>query len=251
MDLGRPIASAVLVQEYLIGLVFLRVCGWLFMILGGLILLGGVIAAIAAVSEPLRPRPRNDAFALIAVTIIGGAIGGAGAWFGYFRGRVINQMCWFCPHGMVWMTEKVFEWYAWAEVHEVYCKLCPARPAVGISMGGPIAWISFSNTATSRRIVPYFENRAAAANIEKALHAIAEGRTIRFGEWRVRKSAIQGIAEEIAWRNVFEIERNDRDLLIRHEEHSALTIPLDEIPFPSMFTALARALHAHARERPA
>src|SRR5450432_2816826 len=38
MDLGRRIASAVLVQEHLSGLIFLRVAGWLFMACGGLIL---------------------------------------------------------------------------------------------------------------------------------------------------------------------------------------------------------------------
>lgn len=33
-DLGDPLASATLVQEYLIGLVFLRVAGWLVMAFG-------------------------------------------------------------------------------------------------------------------------------------------------------------------------------------------------------------------------
>ena len=252
IELGRPIASAVLAQEYLIGLVFLRICGWLFILVGGLLLLAGVFGVVNVLfAPPGEKMPANAILGLVGGLVIGMLVMGAGAWFGIYRGRIINQMCWFCPHGMVWRTESVFEWYGWEEVHEVYCKLSPTRPAIGISVGGPIAWISFSNTVASRRILPYIETRAAAGNIEKALHAIADGRTIRFGEWRVRQSAIQGITEEIVWTSVSEVERNDRDLVIRHEVRSEVTIPLDEIPFPSMFTALARAMQAYARERPA
>src|SRR5436309_648067 len=34
LELGEPVASAILVQEYLIGLVFLRICGWMFIAIG-------------------------------------------------------------------------------------------------------------------------------------------------------------------------------------------------------------------------
>jgi hypothetical protein len=252
MELGRPIASAVLAQEYLIGLVFLRICGWLFILVGGLLLLAGVFGVVNVLSAPPREKmPANAILGLVSGLVIGMLVMGAGSWFGIYRGRIINQMCWFCPNGMVWRTESVFEWYGWEEVPEVYCKLSESRPAVGIGFGAPVSWISFSNTVASRRIVPYLENRASAANIERAMRGIAEGRSIRFGNWGLRKSGINRAAEEVDWRNVFEIERDDRDLVIRYGERNTLTIPLDEIPFPSMFTALARAMHAHARERPA
>jgi len=42
-ELGRPLTSAALVQEYLIGLIFLRVAGWIFMLFGALILLAAVV----------------------------------------------------------------------------------------------------------------------------------------------------------------------------------------------------------------
>lgn len=245
-DFGRPIASAVLVQEYLIGLVFLRVCGWFFLLIGGLMLLGA-LAMVGTMAD--GPPGQGGGFLIFAGLGLG--VGGAGLWFGILRGRVVNEMCWFCPHGMVWMTESIFEWYGWEEVPEVYCTLLGMRPAVGLRFDGAVSWISFSNTRHSRLIVDYIENRASAAWIEATLQAIAEGKAIAFGRWRLRKSAIEGTGKEIEWRNVLEIERSDRDLVIHRTDRGHMVIPLDEIPFPSMFTALARAMYAYARQRPA
>jgi hypothetical protein len=150
MELGRPIASAVLVQEYLIGLVFLRICGWGFMIVGALFVLIAVLGCITMAFEPPRPnRDVNYLCGMIPVAMIGLGAGGAGAWFGILRGRVVNQMCWLSARGMVWMTGSVFEWYAWEEVPEVYCMMGDARPAIGIRFEGDVAWISFSNTHAS------------------------------------------------------------------------------------------------------
>ena len=244
LDLGRPITSAVLVQEYLIGLVFLRVCGWLFMAVGGLMFLWSSAAAVSTFAIPNAARMPDNAMLGIAVSwFLGLGVGGAGAWFGIFRGRVVTQMCWFCPRGMVWRTDSVFEWYGWEEVPEVYCMMHAPRPAIGLRFTGDISWISFSSTNTSRLMVPYLENRASAAWIRPTLQSIAEGRTIRFGDWHLRKSAVGEGSSEFDWRDVIDIKRSNRELTIHHRDGKEMIVFLDEVPFPSMFLAIARALH--------
>jgi hypothetical protein len=252
MDLGRPIASAVLVQEYLIGLLFLRICGWLFLLVGVLMLLGWAIMTAVTFFDEVQRLGLDGKYigGVICSGLLGLGVTGAGAWFGIFRGRVVTQMCWFCPRGMVWRTESVFEWYGWEEVPELYCTLRASRPAVGIRFDRDIAWVSFGNTQASRLIVDYIENRASAAWMPDSLQAIAEGRPLRLGDWRLRRSSIQGPRTEVDWKNVFEVERNERDLVIHYWARREMTVPLDEIPFPSLFTALTRALYAHAREHP-
>lgn len=246
LDLGRPITSAVLDQEYLIGLIFLRVCGWIFLAFGILFLIVNLGMVIEVLLDGRDLGDRVGAVALLFV--FGAGIAGAGLWFGILRGRVINQMCWFCPHGMIWLTGQMFEWYEWSEVPEVYCTLDAARPAIGLRFAGDISWITFGNTPASRLIVPYLENRASAAWIRPTLQAIADGRAIRFGVWRLRRSAIGDDAKEIEWRDVTDIERGRGELVFHHRGGRPLAIGLDEVPFPSMFIAIARSLLACSRQ---
>jgi hypothetical protein len=245
-DLGRPIASATLVQEFLIGLIFLRFCGWIFMACGALILLGGIIGLT---SELLRADRRQEfpLFAGVMILVFGGGIIAAGAWFGIFRGRVITEMCWFCPAGMIWMTNSVFDWYKWEDVPDVYCNLQDERPAIGISFGNNVSWISFKATHASRTLVEYIEKQASAACMPSVLREFAEGETIRFGTWRLSRSSIRGAHQTISWRDVLAVACDGRDVWIKLADGS-MSVPLDDIPFPSLFTALAQASFGYMRE---
>jgi hypothetical protein len=247
-DLGEPVASAVLVQEYLIGLIFLRFWGWIFIVFGVLIVIGGVSMLAVALLE--APEQRGDSLAGAGVVaLVGLAIAGAGAWFGIFRGRVVNERCWFCPHGMVWMTERVFEWFPWEDIPEVYAKAHANRPAVGIRFDGPISWISFSDSERSRLIVQYIENRASAAWLTAALELLAEGKVIHLGGWDLHRLSLHGPDESIQWTQVADVRARRAELVFEGADGRAhLTIWLDEVPLPSLFAALARALVAHARE---
>jgi hypothetical protein len=147
-NLGQPLASAALVQEYLIGLVFLRVAGWTFMFFGGLFML----AAMGLLIGITFGEGREPILAAFMVGAIGLGIAAVGAWFGIIRGRVITEMCWFCPRGMIWMTNSVFDWFPWEDVRDVYCNLNADRPAIGISFGRNVSWISSS--ISSRRRPP-------------------------------------------------------------------------------------------------
>jgi len=245
-DLGRPLASAVLVQEYLIGLIFLRVCGWIFIFFGGLFLVGAVVMAIQGV---FRPNPAGESLIgpAFGIAFFGFLIGGAGAWFGFFRGRVIEEMCWFCPRGMIWMSGAYFDWYTWDEVREIYSHLLTARPAIGIRLESNLSVISFSNTPASRRLVDYIEHQASAACAQIVLEQIAEGRSVRFGDCRLSRSAFRDADTEIAWQNILDLQVNERELRIRRLDGSDVAVSLDEIPFPRMFVALARGIHAYSR----
>jgi hypothetical protein len=246
LDLGRRIASAVLAQEYLIGLVFLRAAGWLFLVVGSLLLMVGVGGLVVMFFEPQRPNVGgNERLGMIGCFVFGMGVTGAGLWFGYFRGRVINEMCWFCPRGMVWMSENHFDSYSWDEVPEVFCRLQAPRPAAGIRFDGDTCWISFSNTHESRLIVQYIENRASAASARETLKSIAEGRTIHFGDWSLSRSAI----DRVDWRDVIAIDVDDRELVIHRRDRDEVAIHLDAIPYPSLFIAAARAAHAYARDQ--
>ncbi len=247
MELGRPLASAALVQEYLIGLLFLRVAGWVFMAFGALFVLVAIVASAESVLNPRNAREPNPFFLGIAVSGVGLAIGGAGAWFGIFRGRVITEMCWFCPRGMIWMTESVFDWYTWEEVREVYCQLNTVRPAIGIRFDDNLSLISFSDDRASRQMVKYIENRASAACAPMVLQLIAEGRTVRFGHWRLSRSALRSADTEMSWRDVTDVQARDREIRIGHRVGGYLTIAPDEVPYRSLFTALACAIHAYER----
>lgn len=244
-DLGRPLASATLVQEYLIGLVFLRVCGWIFMACGTLIFLGVVIGAVTTLNRPGRQEPF---FGFILAMGFSLAIVAVGAWFGIFRGRVITEMCWFCPGGMIWMTESVFDWYKWEDVPDVYCNLQGDRPAIGVSFGTNVSWISFSDTHASRALVEYIEKQASAACLPSVLREFAEGETIRFGTWRLSRSSVRGHHHTIPWRDVLAVACDGREFWIKQTDGST-TVPLDEIPFPSLFTALALASFGYMREQ--
>jgi hypothetical protein len=244
-ELGRPLASAVLVQEYLIGLLFLRVCGWIFMLFGALCLLGALIFAIqVAFNENIREK---DPLAAVVLVVLGIGISGAGAWFGVFRGRVIDEMCWFCPRGMIWRIGAVFDWYTWEEVRELYCRLETHRPAIGIRLESNLSFISFSNTPASRLQLDYLESRASAACAPIVLQQIAEGSSVRFGDWRLSRTALRDADTEIDWHDVSEVRVRDRELHICRRGERDITISLEEVPFPKLFTALTRGIHAYAR----
>jgi hypothetical protein len=248
-DLGDPIASAVLVQEYLIGLVFLRICGWIFLPIGLLMALGSLIAMVSGLLG--AHKVQTDA-------LIGGAIGmavglgiaGAGAWFGILRGRVINERCWFCSRGMVWMTEQVFEWFEWEDIPEVYAKMDGDRPAVGIRFTGPISWISFSSSPSSRMVVRYVENRASAAWLPVALRLLAEGKTIRLGEWRLHRLTLEDASNTYPWTQVSAVRSENGEIVFtRNDGRPEMSIWWEEVPMPSLLLALARALVAFTRDR--
>jgi hypothetical protein len=248
-EMGQPIASAVLVQEYLIGLIFLRVAGWIFLAFGALILIGAVIVFFEFLRNPNQqggPPP----WAFVIMAGVGLAIGGAGAWFGYFRGRVITERCWLCTHGVIWMTNSVFDWYSWADVPEVYCDTHAPRPAVGIRFDRNLSWISFSNTQVSHRMVQLIENRASAARMPAVLKRLAEGATISFGDARLNRQWMAHKRDRFDWNQVAAVQVEDQHLVLLGPGNRELaSFPLEEIAFPSLFAALARAILAHARER--
>jgi hypothetical protein len=237
LAMGHPLASAVLVQEYLIGLLFLRICGWVFMAFGALILLTAVIVLIDSANR-----------GMLRILPLGLGIGGVGLWFGVLRGRVVNERCWFCPRGMVWMTNGVFDWYRWEQVPEVYRKLDAARPAIGIRFDRDISWVSFNNTPASRLMVDYIENRASAAWTDTTLQMLADDRGVPFGAWRVRDGSIQSLDERVPWTEVVDLEQQERAFVIHHGQNRQWAIALDEIPYPSLFVTLARAMWASSRE---
>ncbi|MBI3822894.1 MAG: hypothetical protein HY289_09500 [Planctomycetes bacterium] len=242
-DLGEPLASATLVQEYLIGLLFLRVAGWAFMFFGVMIFLWSAVGFFATIAN----HGFQEAIGMTIGAAFGVGIACVGAWFGIFRGRVITEMCWFCPHGMIWMTDGVFEWYKWDEVSEVLCAPHAERPAIGISFGANVSWISFSHEQSSRLMVEYLEKLASAACLPIVLQQIAEGRTVRFGEWRLSRTWISNADAEVHWHDVLDVERTRRHIEIRPKQAGKMTVHLDEVPFPSLFTALARACFAQSR----
>ena len=245
LEMGRPIASAVLVQEYLIGLVFLRVAGWVFIVCGGMFMLFSCAILIAMLPRGQAPGDPPAAIAIIGA--IGLLIAAVGAWFGIFRGRVVNEMCWFCPRGMIWRTERVFEWYPWEEITELYCNLQVDRPAIGIRFDKEVSWITFANTDASRRMVEYFEKLASASCMPAILQMIAEGNTVRFGDWRLSRYSLRGPDEEINWRDVVDVGQGHQELRIRHREQKGLSIELEAVPYPSLFAAIAAAAFAFER----
>lgn len=244
-ELGRPIASATLVQEYLIGLIFLRVWGWIFLFFGAVFILGAVITFFTVMLgqngglEQLGP--------VIALVGFGIFIGGAGAWFGILRGRVVTEMCWFCPRGMIWMTDGAFDWYKWEQIPDVYCNLEGARPAIGISFGRNVSWISFSDNLGSRNLVERIERLASAACMASVIEQFADGKTIRFGTWRLSRFAVRDSDATISWNNVASVSRDHREVWIKQTGGGNISAPLDEIPFPSLFTALVFASFGYTR----
>jgi hypothetical protein len=247
-ELGRPLASAVLVQEYLIGLLFLRFWGWVFMLFGALILFSAVVLFFQALFGR-NPADRSSLGPAVLVAGFGLGIGGAGLWFGVLRGRVIDEMCWFCPRGMIWRTGLSFDWFTWEEVRELYSLLHTPRPAIAIRLDSNLSEISFSNTPASRRLIDYLERRASADCAPIMLQQIAEGRSLRFGNWRLSRSALRDGDAEIAWHDISDIQLRERELRIRLLNGRDVTILLEEIAFPHLFVALARGIHAYSRGR--
>jgi Family of unknown function (DUF6585) len=246
--LGGPIASATLVQEYLIGLVFLRICGWMFLFFGAILFLAAAFSFFAGFQRQVGDRGA-DFKAALALVAFGFFIGGTGAWFGIFRGRVITEMCWFCPRGMIWMTDGLFEWYTWEQVPDVYCNLQAARPAIGISFGRNVSWISFSNSLASRILVERLEKQASAVCMPTVLEQFAEGKTIRFGVFRLSRYFIRDAEASISWHDVASVASDDREFAFNLTGGGNLTASLDEIPFPSLFMALVHASLRHMREQ--
>jgi hypothetical protein len=248
-EMGPPIASAVLVQEYLIGLIFLRVAGWLFVAFGALFTLLAIFTIFTTVRNPNAPGSPPILVVLI-IAGIGLGIGGAGAWFGYFRGRVITERCWLCTHGVVWMTNSVFDCFSWADVPELYCDADAPRPAVGIRFDRNLSWISFSDAKSSRFMVKHVELCASAARLQSILQPLAEGNTVFFGDAWLDRQRMSNGHSRIEWNQVAEVHVRDRRLVLRGQDDRELaTIPLEELPYPTLFMALVRAIVAHTRER--
>lgn len=245
-DLGRPIASAVLVQEYLIGLIFLRICGWIFIPFGLLFAFMGLMFLI------VRMDPQGNLVDRLAgsATLIamGLGIAASGLWFGVLRGRVVNQRCWLCPGGIVWWTNGYFEWFAWEDVPEVYCALLRPRPAIGIRFDHDISWISFGDTQANRRMVQYIEKRASAARVKTVLKLLSEGATIPFGDRKIHRNRLEDESEPLDWRRIVDVRMDNRELVLK-DDRGETAIPMDDTPYPSLFRALARALVSFAQER--
>ena len=52
------------------------------------------------------------------------------------------------------------------------------------------------------------------------------------------------------WNRVTEVEVKDRCIVLRDDgDRKLVTIPLEELPYPTLFVALVRAIIAHARKR--
>jgi hypothetical protein len=231
-------------------LLFLRFWGWIFIGCGVLMVLAGIITLATFVFDGQARRGNEQFFGAIVCVLFGLAVAGAGAWFGIFRGRVVNERCWFCPDGMVWMTERRFEWYSWQDIPEVYAEADAPRPAVGIRFDGPISWITFSAGERSRMIVRYVEHRASAAWLKEALKLLSEGKTIHFGNWDLHRVSLDGDDGSIHWTQIADARVEANELVLRGADgRKSLAIWLNEVPLPSLFTALARALVAHAHER--
>lgn len=245
--LGPPLASAVLVQEYLIGLVFLRVCGWIFLLFGALMILGSFIMMI--VSTGGGPRAGDNFFAAVLTGAMGLGVGGAGVWFGILRGRVITEMCWFCPRGMIWMTENVFDWYTWEEVQQVHCRMKSDRPSIGIRFDENLSFITFSRSHESLSMVAHIEKCASSACAAAAVQLIGDGSSVRFGEWRLSLGTLRGDGEDFAWRDIADVRVHSREIIIRLQNGDEIAIAFDEVPFPSLFAALVRGIHAFASSR--
>jgi hypothetical protein len=245
--MGRPIASAILVQEYLIGLLFLRFWGWVFLGFGALFIITGFITMVGGIFSR-QPMDGSVLFGGLLAFLVGLAIGGAGLWFGILRGRVITERCWLCTHGMIWLTHGRYDWYPWDEVAEVYCRIQTDRPAIGIRFDRNTSWISFSNSQATRLMVQYIENRASAMRAPTALKALAEGKTIPFGDRELNREHLKVRRETLAWNQIDRAEIDERHLVLYSRgNREEMTVPLDAIPFPSMFTAMVRAIVAHAR----
>ena len=88
---------------------------------------------------------------------------------------------------------------------------------------------------------------ASAARVRRTFQALADGRTVTLGAWRLRRSSIQSDLTEFAWHDVIAVDRSEQHLLVRHKERGDMDIPLEEVPFPSLLTALARGLCGFAR----
>jgi hypothetical protein len=253
-DLGRPLASAVLVQDVLIGMILLRVCGWIILAFGGLILIGTLATLIGG-----RLRDPDAVVGLLVVGAFGLLIAAVGAWFGIFRGRAVNEMCWICSRGMIWrfqqyssaivrVTGQDFDWYAWNEVRDLYCDLRRERPALGISFGRNVSWISFRRSQAALAMLESVEKHASAAGLNDALRDFAEGSSLRFGPYHVSLSGIRAEREEFKWRDVLEASVDGRILLVRYVG-GKLAISLDEVPFPTMLKTLVLAAHTYSREQ--
>jgi hypothetical protein len=64
----------------------------------------------------------------------------------------------------------------------------------------------------------------------------------------LRDSSIQCLGERVAWSEVIDVEAKERALLIHCGPQRQPAIALDEIPYPSLFVTLARAMWAYSRE---
>jgi hypothetical protein len=247
-EIGEPIASAVLVQEYLIGLLFLRLAGWFFMAVASLLFCAVVVLLIT--SWRGGPGHENEWSGLMCIGGLALLVGTVGLWFGILRGRVVMERCWLCHHGIIWMTNGVFDCIAWQDVPEVYCDLEAPRPAIGIRFDRNLSWISFAATESARRMIQHVETCASADRIQRTLRLLAEGRAVYFGDTHLHRHWLDSPHARIDWNNVSEIRVGDRYLELRGRDNQVVAaIPFKEIPFVSLFIALVRAILSVSVER--
>ena len=78
LNLGEPMASATLAQEYLIGLVFLRVAGWVFIACGVMFVVSALGLGVTVIFNQGNPQNVDQLGGEIVVAAIGLAIGVVG-----------------------------------------------------------------------------------------------------------------------------------------------------------------------------
>jgi hypothetical protein len=155
------------------------------------------------------------------------------------------QSCWFCPRGIIWQTHNDIDWRSWDQVDEFYVRPYARRPAFGLRLDGELAWFVLSNRETARQRTNAVEALASQAKVPTTLQYVAEGQIIQFGVWQLNRFVIRSQRSELPWKQVAEVIVSEAEFIIRDRSGAELAIAIEQVPFPGLFLALARAMHAY------
>ena len=154
---------------------------------------------------------------------------------------------WLFRHTIVVHSNGMAYFSPWRKVAEFLVRSSWLWIQFGIRDGSGTtrAWFTILNTQSNRRSVNTLEIAAACEKIADAIRELEMGRYVSFGRWWMGAYALVDRTEPILWQNIDAVKSDDESIELHSAKRGKIIIRRSEVPFPSLFVALARGLIAH------
>ena len=244
-DHGKALLLTRIVYEWRFVGWFLKALGSFMLLLAAFMLVMSIIFLI--VEGRIQEKVEDESiFVTIIMFVFAGGFGYGGFWFVFHRRAPSALRVWFVRHGIVWHFNDFAYFLGWNGL-DFLCVRHVLHIDIGLlfPFGNERTWFWMFNTTANRNAVASIEVTASAAKLPQAIHDLACGRTVVLNKWSISATEFMPWADPVRWDEIEGIDENGNSIIVRRKRNGNMKINIADLPFPSLFVALARGLHAY------